>query len=66
MYVFCFIFNNKNFQILVHYYYLLLPPSWTVLIAFSFLLLIVAIAILDGSNCFHIYCLAGSITLLLF
>ena len=51
------------FQISVHYYYLLLSPSWTVLIAFSLLLLLVATATLDGStaisdgsNCFPYYC----------
>ena len=63
MYVFCFIFNNKNFQILVHYYYLLILPSWMVLIAFSLLLLLVATttlngstAISDDSNFFPYYC----------
>ena len=30
--MFCFIFNNKYFQISVHYYYLLLLPPWTVLL----------------------------------
>ena len=30
--MFCFIFNNKYFQISVHYYYLLLPPPWMVLL----------------------------------